>query len=291
LNHLISLARKFNKTILYDIDDLVIDTKYTDQLDYTRSLNFYEKANYDAMVTNYGLLMSMCDGVVTTTIELKKQLKKYTEYVLLNRNLASSQLIEISNQVQHNYLKKSKEIKIGYFSGSITHNENFELIKTAIVAILEKFDNVKIYVIGYLDLPKELEKYRHRFVTNDYVDWKELPKLISEVDINLAPLKDTIFNRAKSEIKWIEASLVKVPTIASDIGSFNEMIINEKTGFLANDNDWFPILNRLIQDSTLRERVGNKAYEYVTNNCTTLMKEDELIRFLKEDINVSKENN
>lgn len=290
-NQLISLSRKFNKTILYDIDDLVIDTKYTDQLDYTRSLNFYEKANYDAMVTNYGLLMSMCDGVVTTTIELKKQLKKYTEYVLLNRNLASSQLIEISNQVQHNYLKKSKEIKIGYFSGSITHNENFELIKTAIVAILEKFDNVKIYVIGYLDLPKELEKYRHRFVTHDYVDWKELPKLISEVDINLAPLKDTIFNKAKSEIKWIEASIVKVPTIASDIGSFNEMIINEKTGFLANDNDWFPILNRLIQDSTLRERVGNKAYEYVTNNCTTLMKEDELIRFLKEDINVSKENN
>ena len=55
-----------------------------------------------------------------------------------------------------------------------------------------------------------------------------LPALISEVDINLAPLVDSIFNRAKSEIKWIEAALVKVPTVASKIGAFQMWLLMVK---------------------------------------------------------------
>ena len=62
------------------------------------------------------------------------------------------------------------------------------------------------------------------------MDWDKLPALISEVDINLAPLVDSIFNRAKSEIKWIEAALVKVPTVASKIGAFSDMVIDGETG-------------------------------------------------------------
>ena len=38
------------------------------------------------------------------------------------------------------------------------------------------------------------------------MDYKELPAKIAEMDINLAPLCDTIFNEAKSEIKWMEAA-------------------------------------------------------------------------------------
>ena len=54
--------------------------------------------------------------------------------------------------------------------------------------------------------------------------------VIAEMDINLAPLEDTIFNRAKSENKWIEAALVKVVTIASDVGAFHDCIEDGKTG-------------------------------------------------------------
>ena len=51
-------------------------------------------------------------------------------------------------------------------------------------------------------------------------NWRQLPQLIASVDINIAPLQDTVFNRAKSENKWVEAALVKVPTIASDVELF-----------------------------------------------------------------------
>ena len=52
-----------------------------------------------------------------------------------------------------------------------------------------------------------MKPFENQIVTHDYVDWDKLPALISEVDINLAPLVDSIFNRAKSEIKWIRSCL------------------------------------------------------------------------------------
>ncbi len=149
-----------------------------------------------------------------------QRITKLSRKVILNRNLASQELVEISSKNIKDYNKTTDKIKIAYFSGSITHNENFDLIKPAIVAVLSKYKNVELHLVGHLNIPRELNQFKQQIVANDYVDWKELPALISQMDINLAPLVDTIFNQAKSEIKWLEAALVAVPTIASNVGGF-----------------------------------------------------------------------
>ena len=104
---------------------------------------------------------------------------------------------------------------------------------------LPKYSNVQLHIVGILDIPKDMKPFENQIVTHDYVDWDKLPALISEVDINLAPLVDSIFNRAKSEIKWIEAALVKVPTVASKIGAFSDAVVDGETGLLATDEEWF----------------------------------------------------
>lgn len=83
---------------------------------------------------------------------------------------------------------------------------------------------------------------------------------------------DSIFNEAKSEIKWIEAALVKVPTVASNLGAFKEMIIHNETGVLVDDSSWFGELNKLIESVELRKHIAEKAYEYVIQNCLTIQK-------------------
>lgn len=76
-------------------------------------------------------------------------------------------------------------------------------------------------------------------VSHPFVDWKKLPSLIAEVDINLAPLEQSIFNEAKSENKWVEAALVKVPTVASNVGAFQRMIVSGETGILCDtEEEW-----------------------------------------------------
>ena len=282
LLRLCHLAKDYEKPVFFDIDDLVFDTVYTDQLSYTQGLDPVEKENYDAGVRNYGYMLENCDGAITSTNQLQEELKKYQSKVLLNRNLASDDLIAISSQHIKDYSQPSDIVKIGYFSGSISHNENFELIKPAIKQLLKKYSNVQLHIVGILDIPKDMKPFENQIVTHNYVDWDKLPALISEVDINLAPLVDSIFNRAKSEIKWIEAALVKVPTVASKIGAFSDMVIDGETGLLATDDQWFDKLEALVLAPESRQKLAESAYRVVLENCT-LSKKDEMVTYFEQN--------
>ena len=282
LLRLCHLAKEYGKPVFFDIDDLVFDTVYTDQLSYTQGLDPVEKGNYDAGVRNYGYMLENCDGAITSTNQLQEELKKYQSKVLLNRNLASDDLIAISSQHIKDYSQPSDIVKIGYFSGSISHNENFELIKPAIKQLLTKYSNVQLHIVGILDIPKDMKPFENQIVAHDYVDWDKLPALISEVDINLAPLVDSIFNRAKSEIKWIEAALVKVPTVASKIGAFSDVVIDGETGLLATDDQWFDKLEALVLSPDLRQKLAESAYREVLGNCT-LSKKDEMVTYFEQN--------
>ena len=282
LLRLCHLAKEYGKSVFFDIDDLVFDTVYTDQLSYTQGLNSVEKGNYDAGVRNYGYMLENCDGAITSTNQLQEELYKYQSKVLLNRNLASDDLIAISSQYIKDYSQTSDIVKIGYFSGSISHNENFELIKPAIKQLLTKYSNVQLHIVGILDIPQDMKPFENQIVTHDYVDWDKLPALISEVDINLAPLVDSIFNRAKSEIKWIEAALVKVPTVASKIGAFSDMVIDGETGLLVTDDQWFDKLEALVLSPELRQNLAESAYRAVLENCT-LSKKDEMVTYFEQN--------
>ncbi len=283
LGQLVALAKRFNKGVLYDIDDLVIDTKYTDQLAYTQGLSVGAKGDYDAGVMGYGKMLELCDGAVTTTAQLKNELAHYRPFVLMNRNLASKELVDISHRFVKEYsASEDNVVKIGYFSGSITHNENFELVKAALIHLMERYPQVELHVVGYLELPQELQPFKTRIVIHDYVEWHQLPELISRVDINLAPLTDTVFNRAKSEIKWLEAALVKVPTVASRIGSFEEMIKDGQTGLLAAADEWEDCLEMLICNRKLRQRLAEAAATEVEAYCVTIDHRDELTDYIKQ---------
>ena len=281
LQLLCDLAREEHKPVYFDIDDLVFDTLYTDQLSYTQGLSEKEKGNYDAGVKNYGKMLAACDGAITSTNQLKEELLKYKDSVLLNRNLASSELIAVSSQFLKEDFGADDRIKIGYFSGSISHNENFELIKPAIKEVLDHYSSVELHIVGHLDIPHDMKQYTQRIVVHEYVDWKTLPQLIGQVDINLAPLVDSVFNRAKSEIKWIEAALVKVPTIASHIGAFADMMIDGQTGLLAKDSEWKEKLESLILSADLRRELAENAYTFVLENCS-LDKKDEMVTYFEK---------
>ena len=273
---LIQLSKKYHKPIYYDIDDLVYDTTYTDQLDYVQTLKPEDKAAYDQGVRNYGKLMQLCDGFITSTSVLKNELLKFRKPVYLNRNLASNALIILSKSAREQVKKESQKVKLGYFSGSITHNENFNLIMPALLKILTEFPHVELHLVGHLTLPAELKKYKKQLIFHDYVTWEQLPALIAEVDINLAPLVDSIFNRAKSEIKWMEAALVGVPTLASNVGSFAECISDEETGLLVSDESWYDKLKELITHHDKLNDLAHQAHKKVLYNYQTAQHKDEM---------------
>ncbi|MCR5593828.1 MAG: glycosyltransferase [Saccharofermentans sp.] len=282
-------AQELGKPVFFDVDDLVIDTVYTDQLPYVQGLDEAGKNLYDDGVNRMGRTLKLCDGAITTTKALADELKKFVPEVIVNRNTASDEMwkhsveaLELKERNFHENVKISSkpkvivprreegEIRIGYFSGSITHNSDFEMIMNPMISVMKNNPGVILYIAGPLDVPEPLKEYKDRIRAVPFMDWRDLPKLISLVDINIAPLEDTIFNRAKSENKWVEASLVKTVTVASNVGAFAEMIEDGKTGFLCKEDEWEACLDRLVKDGEERAAIANTAFNNVKENCTTI---------------------
>lgn len=276
----IKIAKQLNKTVVFDVDDLVIDTKYTDQIPYLDTMSTEDRAAYDDVVNSMKKTLMLSDYAITSTECLAKELTSYVKKVYINRNTASEEMVMISEKA----LKEKefhKGVKIGYFSGSITHNDDIAMILPVLRAIMEKYLEVELHLVGEISVPKELAEFEKRIVFHPFTDWKALPKLISEVDINLAPLTNTIFNEAKSENKWVEAALVKVPTIASNLGAFAHMIQHEKTGLLCQtEEEWKDAIERLIITPNLRGELAENAYRYCKDNCLTIYQSLNLKRII-----------
>lgn len=87
----------------------------------------------------------------------------------------------------------------------------------------------------------------------------------ANMDISIAPLKLNNFNSSKSTIKAAEAARYKIPLVASNVGCYNEVIHNGKTGYLiepdAPKTEWVRILSKLVKDPKHRIELGNNLHE------------------------------
>lgn len=263
IKEFIKKAKNNNKPIFFDIDDLVFSEEFVNNIKYIKNLSKEEKKLYLDGVNRMRETLEMCDYAITSTEEIAKELKKVVKDVLVNRNVLSEELVKYSLEALKNK-KENETINIGYLSGSITHNDDFEIIKKPIIKILEEYKNVKLIIAGLLDLPEELVKYQDQIEIISFKEWQELPKTIAYLDINLAPLVDNKFNMGKSENKWTEAAIVKVATIASNVGGF-QIINNKHDGILVNNTyeEWFEGIRKLIEDKRLRNKIAENAYKRV----------------------------
>lgn len=284
IEEFITTAKKENKTVFFDIDDLVIDKKYTKTIKYLETMSKEEKNLYDDGVERMQKTLRMCDYAITTTERLAEELKNYVSEVYINRNVASETMVELSESARKNK-QSHDDVIIGYLSGSITHNPDIEYVKPALIKIMTKYKNTKLKLVGEIELPDDLKKFQDRIIIEPFVDWQKLPEIIASIDINLAPLEDSIFNEAKSENKWLEAALVKTVTLASDLGAFHQMINDGVDGILfKNEKDFEKKLEKLVKDKEYREEIATNAYNRVIKNNVTTYSGHGLAKFIKSKL-------
>ncbi len=100
----------------------------------------------------------------------------------------------------------------------------------------------------------------------------------AQPDIGLAPLLDEPFNRAKSELHWLEYSLAGAATIATafDGPGPYDVIRDGEDGLLARTpTDWTRRLRRLASSATLRSELAGKARERVLAEYTVASRAQE----------------
>ncbi len=270
IDGLIERIKRDNKIAVFDIDDLVIDGKYVAEIETINHMSPHDFGIYMDGVNRIKKTMLKCDCAITTTDGLANELGNYFDEVLVNKNVASEEMVSLSKVALMNKQKNKQKITIGYFSGSITHNSDINLIAAVLVKVLQKYKNVELLIVGFLDLPSPLKEMESQIRIQKFTSWKNLPSLLATIDINIVPLVDNVFNNAKSENKWTEAALVKVPTIASAVGPFKKIIHDRVNGLLAIDEtSWYDSIIELINNDGLRISIGEQAHlvvlkEYVT---------------------------
>lgn len=281
----IKKAHYYNKKVFFDIDDLVIDRKYTDTIPYVQQMGKEDRELYDSGVDRMGKTMALSDCLITSTTVLKRELLKYNEEVFINKNVASEEMVELSLAAMRKVKKNPSQVVIGYLSGSITHNADFEMIKPALIKLMKERENVRLLLMGHLDLPEDLKEFESRIIKQPFDSWKKLPETIASLDINLAPIEKSIFNEAKSENKWTEAALCRVVTAASDFGAFHEVICDGETGVLCkNREDWYKKLKMLVDDAELRWRMAEKAYKEVMEDYVTVYSGFSLAEYIESKL-------
>ena len=276
-------AHELGKRVYFDVDDLVVDTRYTEGLPVVAAMSPEDREVFQDGVMRMGRTLELCDGAIVTTDRLAEELSDVTPTVLVNRNVASREMVAHSERAMRTVRRDPGRVVLGYFSGSMTHNADFAEALPAIVSVMERRPEVFLEVVGDLELPDELEPLSERVIHAQKVSWQELPSLIATADVNLAPLEPTLFNEAKSENKWTEAALVGVPTVASDFGAFASAIEDGRTGLLCSTReDWESALLRLVDDADLRREIGQSALAHVRSRCVTERTGFSLARLLVE---------
>jgi glycosyltransferase involved in cell wall biosynthesis len=88
-------------------------------------------------------------------------------------------------------------------------------------------------------------------------------KVLARCQIALLPLADTLFNRAKSDLKFIESAAHHVACLASPV-VYADSLVDGETGLLFRDPAEFgERLARLIGDAALRETLAARAFGHV----------------------------
>jgi glycosyltransferase involved in cell wall biosynthesis/SAM-dependent methyltransferase len=270
----VSAMRSRGKTVVFDVDDLMTepDLARVELIDGIRS-QFLTEEGTRQHYANMRQTMLEADVCFTATDELAwhTRLAGKTTFVLPNGFDRATHTRSRRARRQWVSTRDDEYVRIGYASGSRTHQRDFALAVEAVAKVLSETPRCRLVLFRTADHKIQLidvEEYPVLAGLEDRIEWRnlqvleDLPDELARFDINLAPLEfGNPFCEAKSELKFFEAALVDVPTIASPTGPFRRAIEHGKTGFLAaSADDWYLHLKRLIDDPELRAKVARQAY-------------------------------
>ncbi|MGI9600899.1 MAG: glycosyltransferase [Acidimicrobiales bacterium] len=154
----------------------------------------------------------------------------------------------------------SPHLVIGYGSGSGTHACDLGLVAEPLAAVLDRLPQARFHFVGRERLPAPLAQRSDRVLQTDPVRYADLSAVIARWNISLAPVVPRPFNEAKSELKFIDASLVAVPTVASPTEVMRQAIVPGQTGLLAaSATQWHEAVLELSRDRVRRTLLGARA--------------------------------
>ena len=258
------LFASFNKSLVYDIDDMVFLGHVSDANKFILKLKGRSKMTY---------LMKKAKHVITCTPDLDAFVKQYN-----SRTTDISSTINTELYVAKTNYPKKNEIVLGW-SGSHSTSKYLHLLDE-VIRELSKSYSIKLKVIGDADFCMD-------GVDVNSMDWnrEDEVKELSEIDIGLYPLPDESWVLGKSGLKALQYMALGIPAVATSIGANSRVIADGNDGFLVNtDEEWIAAVKKLIEDHELREKIGKAARIKVEGHFSIKANKKKYLEILKSNI-------
>lgn len=266
--------KKAGKKIVFDNDDTYKDYggfKYNEYMNEEKV-----KKGLGTLEKNIDIFIQEADLVTCSTEALAEEYRKLNPNVVVLKNC-------VDPFYWNEPLRNEEDVvRIG-ITGSVGITADVEVLKP----ILEHYEHDPRVRLVLLSLPPEgdneiykklyVDEYAfwnkvniewHSFVAYDkYYDYLNSLKL----DMVIIPRADSYFNRCKSNLKFLESSMLETPVIAQSFPTKDSPYeVNPQDAehmLLATDTEsWIAQIEKLIADKELRKEMGRKAYNYVVEN-------------------------
>ena len=264
----IEAARRAGQPTFYEIDDLMFDPEkfpasfesYGGQV----SHDIYASLVTGAVTLRHAL--SICDFAIASTAALAAVMEPLTlrGRAFVHRN-GLGKAHERNFDVHEDH--PGGELRLFYGSGTKAHNEDFttQLVPSLLKLFAKHGDRLRLVIMGYLTLPDSLAPYAHRITRLEPIwDIEQYWNVLRGMSINLAVLTPGDVADCKSEIKWLEAAMMGVPSVVTATATYKDVIRDGETGVIVSSpKHWFAAIDELIGAPAKRRSIGMRARQEV----------------------------
>ena len=270
-------ARRSGRTVIFDTDDWVFDVASMPHVAALEDMRSEDRELYREGLERYRATILRCDGAIVSTEPLARRIGTLLQRVFVHPNVASREMTRLAararrlREVRAATGRVTQDVTFAYLSGTPTHKRDFAEVESSLAWVMERYPSVRLLTVGHIDVRDTFGRFGARHSHVPLMPWQRLFEVMSEVDVNLAPLeRRNPFTECKSSIKYLEAALVGVPTIATPLADFQRVIESERNGVLADSKEaWRDGLRQLVESATQRQAIGQRALEDALAHHTT----------------------
>lgn len=175
----------------------------------------------------------------------------------------------IFKEVSKDYLEKEFGISENYttilFVGLLNPRKGVDTLIKVTKKLVDKKLKIRVLVVGKGSYFTKYQKMVNNLSLNENIIFTgrrmDVKKLMKACDIFFLPSRGEGLPGV-----IMEASALKTPTVASNIPCIPDLVIHDKTGFLAESSDvdsFVYYLEMLIKDENLRKKMGENAYLHI----------------------------
>ena len=268
----------------YDIDDPIFSRSTYEQ---NRNLDSLASTERDALLgssQDYLDVIRRCDFVTVSTEPLATLVRELCDTrAVVWRNVLDQESLMLAKEYGNSASSEQKSVTVAYMSGSRAHVRDLEVAQNALATMLQKHSHMRLLLGGYFTVPAALADFKERIDQLPFGSYQAYFSGLARADICIIPLLADPFNECKSAIRYLEASLMGVPCVATRVGEFRNSIASESCGLLVStETEWETAIDTLVSQPQVRSSMGKSARTLALDNHTGEALSQELQPFLQE---------